>query len=130
LKLEDDHVATLGFVPMEPPVRRKGDVQAVADLVHEEAVADLEGGDHRATRDREGLEDEAPDQQGEHDRPADGLYVLSQPSLSVGAQVTLQRLFEVLGGATEGALRSPSVATRGQEGLGGLQGGLELFALV
>ena len=91
---EHHHVAPLGSRLADlVDVGRIGerDAQAVRHLVDEDEVSHQQGGDHRAGRDVEGLEDERAQEQRHQDGAADALGVFARGALAGEREVLIER---------------------------------------
>src|SRR5439155_870212 len=91
--LEHDDVAPVRAAEARHVPRGERHLRTEEEFVHEDVVADEQRVHHRAGRDREGLDHERPDDEGEEDRDPDRLHVLAQRRLPLG----LRRFGDALG---------------------------------
>jgi len=73
---EDGDVAAPGLADGDDRVAQVGELDPVAELVHQDVIADLEGRLHGARGDLEGLDDKGADEGGDQDGDDDRLGVL------------------------------------------------------
>ena len=74
--LEHNDVAALGLVQIRDLGVGEGDADRIGELGHEDVIADLQGGDHRARGNLKGLDNEGAQEQRHAEREANRLGVL------------------------------------------------------
>ncbi len=75
-KDKDNHFFTFGDTSFDPYIAGNGVAYAVDHLINQDMVSYQEGGDHRARRDFEGLDEKGADEQGQYEGQGNGLYPL------------------------------------------------------
>ncbi|EKD40868.1 MAG: hypothetical protein ACD_74C00144G0002 [uncultured bacterium] len=87
-KFEDDHLPALRFTDRQPDATGQGVLDPISELVHQDMVADQQGGNHGTRGNLKGLHHKGADKQGKEQGDTDGLRVFAEN----GFRVDLNRL--------------------------------------